>query len=304
MKFTFIIIIIFLFFIGVSLAENDSMTYQFINIYKLNEDNSAQIIVQNTFSNNNDKIIPFFEKYRYSVPIVSFSKEPIYNYSVYFIGANEKFKRTNNSSITPHEFKVIEKINKISDIQYTHTLIFDINFGGPAPLLPGSSTLLNINFEINNFSYNAEPNYIMYFPEGPNSQLHSETQISSNDILTRIDLPYSPYIWSEYISSTFFPSLIISRETTQSLYWDYPNKKPNRIIYRVNDNPITKQIDDLIGETNFISKQSEKSSNIALGLGIFAFILSMLSFLDINLEKINQYLTLIYGKINSRKKRK
>lgn len=289
----FILFIVLLSIIN-SQAKSDTklMNGKLYQIYRIHEDNSADIIMQYSYINENNVEIPFMTDINYTISIISFSKEPTFNHSIYFVGINKEFKVVNYSTKNFGEIQVNETI--IESVMRKGDFLHRVNYKayiGNSTSPAGSLITLNINFNINNISY-IYKGVNELFLRRINTESFDEV---NNYFQMKVDLPDSPDSWTEYISSNIEPSRIISKGTAQSLIWDYYPKYDIILTYSVIENPLSKKINNLIEETNLVSKQAQKSGDIALSLGFLAFLLTIISIdykiLKTNLKKIYNYIS-------------
>lgn len=288
-------IVIFVLISSNCLAQNDTKKFDGIinEIITIHEDNSAEVTISITYSNYYDEDIPFLPNMEFTKAINSFSNKPTYNYSVNF--NNQNFNIVEENPKDYREFNFTEIITQIPDTgQFEHKVKFRVNFG-KGKVRAHSFMPMFLNFRIDNYSFKEKSgNNIVLMSVSPNfNQEMTELVIYNSNRLT-INLPNSPYIWSEYISSSLIPSTILSKGTSQSIFWDNYSSNGGFFLYTVNENEISKKISALIEQTNLITIQAQESGDIAFGLGILALILTFIS-IDYKILKSN--LKEIEGKI-------
>lgn len=271
-----------------ALEDQKTLTGKYFQIYTLHNDNSADINFQIIHINEHNEDIYDFVGINYTLEVTTFSKEQTYNHSIYSIGgANKEFKLVNHPPNSVGDFQITETITESSFTKgmFIHRVNFYALFG--ENIIPRKSMYaINLRFNVNNISHeNKSENTI--FLSGINKPENS-SRIKYETYRIKVDLPVSPYFWSDYVSSIpIYPSAIISKGSGQSLFWDdFFGNDVIMLKYSITENPYPKRIDNLIEESNLILKETKKSNTIAILLGIFAFILASLNFFNIDLKKI------------------
>ena len=286
--------ILFLLIINNSQALEDQKPIigEYFQTYTIHNDNSADINFQifHIYENNED--IYDFIGLDYIFEVTTFSKEPTYNHSISMGNENNKLKLVNHPPNSAGEFQIKETIRENSMMKgiFIHRVNFYAFF--EESMIPSgkSTTAINLRFGVNNFSYANKSENTIYL-SGVNYPDNSSL-IKYETYRIIVDLPISPYFWSNYVSSTpIYPSSIISKGTGQSLIWDdFFGDDVIMLKYSITENPYPKRIDNLIEESNSILKQAQKSSDLALNLGYLSVFLGVLSVI-LGLLSVRNYIS-------------
>lgn len=241
-------------------------------IYTLDENGSLDVFMQFVYINNQNYPLPLFEKKDAKVEVFTSSVNSSYGHDVYFLPSRSHFVRIDDCGFYGTYSLNEDVVYSYNPDEYIHNIYFEVFCPGES-LSEKAMTTFNIQFSIND----------SVFTHGEQRTLHiSRTNISHDNYELRVNLPNHPYYWTEFVSSNIYPSNILPNGNGQTLVWEKEPEHSIFVTYKITEVPIRKDIDNLVEETNQLSKDIDRSGDIALLLGVFAFVLAVFSFFKID----------------------
>lgn len=297
-----VLLVVILFFSNFSHAEENQflsgskpLRAQVHEVYLLNVDDSADIYTQIIYTNENNESLPFIEDFSFSLPIRNYSKDNVSNLTLFFLPGGPYFELVPYSTINSNnQYTYLENTTHFSEQTYSHNLIANIDLN--VNTIERNIVIIeNIRYKYTNFSIsNGQEKMILVSINAIPMKYLKNVNCTSYDL--RVDIPNSPYAYSNFIGSNVKPSKIASRGNGQSIYWDSKPGTDIIITYTITENTISKKLDTMISETNRYANQTKEYNDIVT---IFAVISILIPILMIALPWLKEN-----NSNNARKKRR